>query len=608
MAARFRQRGVEGGGLPCRWPSAVWLWLSLLWLALICWLAFIQGLGALGLMDKTEALFVEVGHQMLQRDDWVTPWWNGQPFFDYPVWGYWMVALSFRWLGVSEGAARLPVALAASAVVVATFLLLWRLAPAIEPIGRRWLRAALGAGVLATTPGWIGWGRSSTTDMFLSSAITLALYGFLLAHHAPTSTGQGRLGRGVMALFAGIAVLAKGPVGLLLPALVVVGFLLLSGSWRRWLSPGPLLAMAALFLGVVLPWYTAAARVDGQAFLGGFLGFSNLQRFTSVLYAHPGPPWFYLPWLLLLLFPWSLFLPAAIGRLKFWKLNSWRAVPLQGTGSPAGGVQAPWPHPTSLPLFLLLWLAVVVGFFSAAATKLPGYILPAVPAGALLLALDWRPLDGQDPKGWPQALSGWLQAGLLALLAAAAAVAPRWAATDPAHPQLAMALNRSGLPLTLAILLALMALALGLLLLRPGGHRWLWTPTLAGFLAILALVVAPLAPLLDRQRQLPLRLLAREAHRRALPHEPLWVVGTKRYSTVFYAGEPAAFVGDRAAILARRGDHDSLGLGPSTTTVRLFGDRAALEGLGLPAPAIIRLARQDQQELWRVPLASLPTP
>ncbi|MEI6615884.1 MAG: glycosyltransferase family 39 protein [Cyanobium sp. ELA507] len=608
MAARSRQRGVQGGFHPSRWPSAAWPWLSLLWLALICWLAFFQGLGALGLMDKTEALFVEVGHQMLQRDDWVTPWWNGHPFFDYPIWGYWMVALSFRWFGVSEGAARLPVALAASAVVVATFLLLWRLAPAIEPIGSRWLRAALGAGVLATTPGWTGWGRSATTDMFLSSAITLALYGFLLAHHASNSTGQGRLGRGVMALFAGIAVLAKGPVGLLLPALVVVGFLLLSGSWRRWLSPGPLLAMAALFLGVVLPWYTAATRVNGQEFLGGFLGFSNLQRFTSVLYAHPGPPWFYLPWLLLLLFPWSLFLPAAIGRLKFWKPSRWRSVPLRGTGSPAGGVEAPWSQASSLPLFLLLWLAVVVGFFSAAATKLPGYILPAVPAGALLLALDWRPLDGQDPKGWPQALSGWLQAGLLALLAAAAAVAPRWAATDPAHPQLALALNRSGLPLTLAILLALMALALGLLLLRPGGQRWLWSPTLAGFLAILALVVAPLAPLLDRQRQLPLRQLAREAHRRALPHEPLWVVGTKRYSTVFYAGETAAFVGDRAAILARRGDPDSLGLGPSTTTVRLFGDRAALEGLGLPAPAIIRLASQDQQELWRVSLASLPTP
>ena len=109
-------------------PQAIGL-ASLLWLALLCWLAFFNGLGTLGLMDKTEALFVEVGHQMLQRDDWVTPWWNGRTFFDYPVWGYWMVALSFRIFGISPWAARLPVALAASAVVVAAFLLLWQLAP-----------------------------------------------------------------------------------------------------------------------------------------------------------------------------------------------------------------------------------------------------------------------------------------------------------------------------------------------------------------------------------------------------------------------------------------------------------------------------------------------
>lgn len=214
-----------------------WKLLSLLGLVLICWLAFFHGLGTLGLMDKTEALFVEVGHQMLLRNDWVTPWWNGAHFFDYPVWGYWMVALAFRSFGISPWAARLPVALAASAVVVACFFLLWRWGQPQESLRVRLGRGLAGAGVLATSPGWIGWGRTSTTDMFLSSAISLALLSFLLAHHEPPRSRFAALGRIGCSLFCGVAVLAKGPVGLILPLLVVGAFLLLTRQWQAWLHP-----------------------------------------------------------------------------------------------------------------------------------------------------------------------------------------------------------------------------------------------------------------------------------------------------------------------------------------------------------------------------------
>ncbi|MFM7267515.1 MAG: ArnT family glycosyltransferase [Cyanobium sp.] len=574
-------------------------------MAPLCWLAFFHRLGALGLMDKTEALFVEVAHQMLQRGDWVTPWWNGQVFFDYPVWGYWMVALSFRLFGVSEWAARLPVASAASAVVVATFLLVWQLARPGEELRQRWLRAALAAGVLATTPAWIGWGRSATTDMFLASAITLALYGFLLAHHAHQGHWHERLGQLGMALFAGIAVLAKGPVGLLLPGLVVFVFLTLSAGWGRWWRPGRLLAMGSLFLGVVLPWYGAAAQTSGVAFVGGFLGFSNLKRFTSVLYDHPGPPWFYLPWILLLLLPWSVFLPAAILQLRFWRPVHWRSAPTPLTGEGIGHCDPP--ASPAVPLFLLLWLALVLAFFSAAATKLPGYILPCIPAAALLIALYWRPFEGGAAKGRALRSGALLEAGLLSLMAVAAALAPRWAASDPANPGLAAALQSSGLPAVLALVLALMALALVLLLRRPAADGLLWTPSLIGFLALLALVITPLAPLLDKQRQLPLRQLARDARLAARPNEPLWVVGTKRYSMVFYAGESAAFVAHRRFIASRLGvDPASLLLRPDSRSVRLVGDRRDLEALGIPAAAITRLSRRNQQELWRVPLVSLP--
>jgi 4-amino-4-deoxy-L-arabinose transferase-like glycosyltransferase len=574
----------------------IWV-LSGFWLLLLCWLAFFKGLGSLGLMDKTEALFVEVGHQMLERGDWITPWWNGERFFDYPVWGYWMVGLSFQLFGVSEWAARLPVALAASAVVVAGFGLMLAWSPAGEAGRPRVLRAALAAGVIATTPGWIGWGRTSTTDMFLSSAISLALFGFLLAHRHRSDPWRADLGRVAMALFAGIAVLAKGPVGLLLPGLVVVVFLLLTGHWRPWLRWRPLLAMVALFLGVSAPWYTAAAVVNGADFLGGFLGFSNLQRFTTVLYDHPGPPWFYLPWLVLLVLPWSLFLPLAIAAQGFWQPRRWRLAQVGPAEAAA---------PAELGLFLLLWLVLVVAFFSAAATKLPGYILPALPAASLLVALLWRPLP--ETNATPQAartgvrIAAGLEVLLLAAMAVAAALAPGWAASDPAYPEFAAALSRSGLPLLLSLCLGLTALALVLLLLRPGATRWLWLPSLAGFLAVLGLVIAPLGPLLDRERQLPLRQMARGAKAAAQPDEPLLIVGTKRYSLLFYGQPEAVFVSDRVHIsqLAQQGPA-ALSLTPASRSVRLLGDRRDLEGLGLPAEAVERLSRSGELALWRVP-------
>lgn len=106
--------------------------IALLALCGLCGLAFFNGIGDLGLLDKTEGLFVEVPRQMLASGDWVTPRWNGERFFDYPVWGYWMVAISYRLFGISAWAARLPAALAATATVLALFAVVFRLAPVEE--------------------------------------------------------------------------------------------------------------------------------------------------------------------------------------------------------------------------------------------------------------------------------------------------------------------------------------------------------------------------------------------------------------------------------------------------------------------------------------------
>lgn len=568
--------------------------LALLALIGLSLLAFFNQLGGLGLMDKTEGLFVEVARQMLQSGDWITPRWNGETFFDYPVGGYWLVALSFRLFGVSEWAARLPAALAATATVLALFAVLLQLAPAGEAQQRSLARATLAATLLTLSPGWVGWGRSSVTDMFLASSISLALLGFALAYGNPERPGLQRLGHAALAFFCAAAVLAKGPVGLLLPALVIGAFLLLKGQLLRQLRRMPWPAMIALFLGVAAPWYALATQANGSTFLNRFLGFSNLERFTSVLYAHPGPPWYYLPWLVVLLLPWSLYLPVAIARLRFWQLARWRQPPSSA----------------DLPLFALLWLVLIVAFFSSAATKLPGYILPALPAGALLVALLFQPLpaatttaDGDAFPGTGLRISAGLNALLLALMAVAAAVSPRFLTTDPAYPGFGAAIAAAHLPLLLALPLALGALALLLQLLNrstsPGHLPQVWMANAATFAAVLALLLPVLIPVLDRERQLPIRQLARQAGQLAHPGEPLLVVGYKRYSVVFYSGRPVLFVSSAAK--ARQA------LGPTSPTgsVLLLGSDAELDDFGVgPADALL-LERRGAHRLVRLPLRRL---
>ena len=565
--------------------------LALMALAGLCALAFFSQLGGLGLLDKTEGLFVEVPRQMLLSGDWVTPRWNGQPFFDYPIWGYWMVALSFRLFGISVWAARLPVGLAASATVFALFTLVLLLAPAEEAPRRRLGRALLCATVLCLSPGWIGWGRTSVTDMFLASAIGLALFGFALAAGAPDRPQLRRIGQASLALFAGVAVLAKGPVGLLLPLLVIAAFLLLTGR-RRHLRPLRVwLPMAALLLGVVAPWYALATVANGSAFLERFLAYSNLQRFAAVIYNHPGPPWFYLPWLLLLLFPWSLYLPLALSRLRCWRLSSWRQQQDPGL---------------DLALLAALWLVVVVVFFSAAATKLPGYILPALPAAALLVGLLFVPLPGAEPsltpgRGWR--CSGWINALLLALLALAAVSLPGWLPQDPASPGFAAALAASGAGWGLAVPLLAAALVV-VRLLRLGDARALqrlWWPNAAGLALGLAVVLPLLVPMVDRERLRPTRQLAQRAAALARAQEPLLVAGYRRYSVVFYARRPVLFVGSAAE--AWQGLRAAGASMPASVLV-LGSDSDLLEfGMG-PGDGQL-LQRRDAHRLVRLPWRDL---
>jgi 4-amino-4-deoxy-L-arabinose transferase-like glycosyltransferase len=303
-------------------------------------------LGAVPLLGPDEPRYVRVAVEMHRTGAWVTPTLAGAPWLEKPVLYYWLAGGAFSLFGESEMAARLPSVLAGILLVGATALFGARL------YGRA---AGLHAGfILATSLLFFAFGRAASMDMLLAAFVSLAVGLTALA----VLRIAGRLAIPAAWGFAGLAALAKGPIGLLLPALVVVAYILVTREWRlvrRLLSP----AGIALFLLVAGPWYVLIYRAQGQAFLDVFLLNHNLQRFTSTVHNHPGPIYYYMPVLLAGLFPWSGVILPAFGAVR--------------------------PRTSKADVFVLLWLVVPLVFFSAAGSKLPGYVLPCLVPLALLM-------------------------------------------------------------------------------------------------------------------------------------------------------------------------------------------------------------------------------
>jgi 4-amino-4-deoxy-L-arabinose transferase-like glycosyltransferase len=352
-------------------------------LALVAGLLLFR-LGAVPLLGPDEPRYARVAVEMYRAGEWIRPTLQGRPWLEKPALYYWLAGAAFRALGETEAAARAPAVLATLLLVGATALVGARLYGG--PAG---LHAGFICGTSLLT---FAYGRAASMDMLLAAGVTVAvgLGGLRLLGIA------GRLAWPAAAAFAGLATLAKGPLGLLLPLLVVLACVLVTREWRQLrglLSPWTV----AAFLLVAAPWYVAIWRDQGRAFIDVFLLDHNLQRFTSTVHRHPGPFFYYAPVLILGLFPWSGLLLPALGSLC--------------------------PRADRRDLFLLLWLALPLAFFSAAGSKLPGYILPCVPPLALLMGRAADRLVGhslETPRG-----TGPRAAGVLTLiLGIVAALAP----------------------------------------------------------------------------------------------------------------------------------------------------------------------------------------
>jgi 4-amino-4-deoxy-L-arabinose transferase-like glycosyltransferase len=354
------------------------LLLGLVW-ALLC----LPGLGGPSLWDIDEGNNAQVGREMLESGNWVVPTFNYDLREDKPPLLYWLQLTAFRCGGVSELTSRLPSALAALLGVLLTY-----------ELGRVLFGARVGllAGlILASTLCFCGAAHFANPDALLHTCTLLSLLSFWLEYRSDRPLHG--LGGG---LASGLAVLAKGPVGLVLPLAVVCLFLFWQGQLRRLLS-WRLLFGGLVFLVVAAPWYVWVGLETKGAWLAGFWYKHNTGRFLSPMEKHGGPFYYYLLVLVVGLAPWSIFLGPAL----------WYSRPAK-----VGDNLRQRPALR----FLLSWMAVYLAFFSIAQTKLPNYILPLYPAAAVLLARfleRWRRGLIQTP-GWmmPLSLSGLVLTGV----------------------------------------------------------------------------------------------------------------------------------------------------------------------------------------------------
>jgi 4-amino-4-deoxy-L-arabinose transferase-like glycosyltransferase len=342
--------------------------------ALVILVSLFANLGAIGLVGPDEPRYAWIARAMAETGDWVTPRLGGAPWFEKPILYYWAAAIGFRMHLPAEWAARLPSAIAALAA-----------AKAIAWFARRHYAAdedslatptLLAPVIFATSVAAIGFARAATPDMLFSAAITLAM---VCAASVLRRAGALRVPDGARTetqnhnlpiliswgAFLGLGVLAKGPAAVILAGGAVGIWALATSHWRAAFRLAHPLAIAA-FCVVALPWY-ALCQHRNPDFLYVFIFQHNFERYLTPLFQHQQPFWFFAPITILALLPWSsLLIAAAQEALRLWREKSWKHSP---------------------GFFVACWAVFPIVFFSFSQSKLPSYILPAVPALALVIAI-----------------------------------------------------------------------------------------------------------------------------------------------------------------------------------------------------------------------------
>lgn len=326
-------------------------------------LLFFYGLGNFGLAGADEPRYAQIAREMLRNNDFVTPTLHGSPWLEKPALYYWRAAAAFRTFGVHDWAARLPSATFALALVVIIYFHMRRFRPGAE------FGAAL---ITAASAAIIGFSRGASTDMQLAAPFAFAMLGW----YAWFETGK-KFWLFDLYFFIAVGTLAKGPVA---PGLAFCIVLIFAGVrrdfrlvWKSVWWPG-----IVIYSAIVLPWYIAVQRANKDFFKVFFLE-HNLERFATDLFQHRQPFWYYIPVLILSLMPWTVYGIAALVSAIKQAWRDWRS-------SAPGRARESEQIGDSFPEFLVIWALFPVVFFSFSQSKLPGYILPAVPPCTILTA------------------------------------------------------------------------------------------------------------------------------------------------------------------------------------------------------------------------------
>ncbi len=320
-------------------------------LILICYALFFAGNNIFSLTDPDEVFYCQTAKEMAAKNEWLTPFIFGQPHFEKPILTFWLIEIAYKAWGQTPFAARFFPALFATCGVMAVYFL--------GLMGFKDERKAfLSAFILATSVFFVGMGKTVFTDMIFTVLILYALTSFMWGMTDRRRQGAGLIG---FYVFCALATLTKGPLGLLLPQLSVILFLL----YRRqinFLRNGWVAAGVLLFLGLTLPWYFYMIDHYGQAFISEFF-YNDHWRRLLVAEHKTNDRWFFYPITMIVgLFPWSLFLAAALVDL-FKRLRN---------------------HVTAMDYFCLSWILTVFVVFQCAHSKLASYVLPLFPALALM--------------------------------------------------------------------------------------------------------------------------------------------------------------------------------------------------------------------------------